>query len=121
MTFTRKITMAAAVLALSLGLLGGPAGTAQAQQKDEPIYGSQMMTEQERMEYRNQMMNAKSDQEREQIRMEHHTQMQARAKERGVTLPENPPMGKGMGPGKGMGSGMGTGSGMGMKKKGGGG
>jgi hypothetical protein len=63
------------------------------------------MTPQERNEYRQRMRNATSAQERERIRAEHHTQMQARAQERGVTLPEAPParrgpaMGGGMAPG----------------------
>lgn len=88
----------------------------QAQVQDQQqIYGNQLMTEQERNEYRAKMRGAKSAEEQERIRAEHHTRMQARAKERGVTLPDEPPpqgMGKGMGPGGGMG-GMGPGGGMG--------
>ncbi len=79
---------------------------------DPPIYGSQLMTAQERAEHRDRMRNAKSDAERQQIRNEHHERMRIRAKERGVTLPEVPPsrgQGKGMGPGDGMGGGMGGG------------
>jgi hypothetical protein len=80
----------------------------QTRQQDQ-IYGSQLMTEQERNQYRNQMRSAKTVQEREQIRAEHHKQMQARAKERGVTIPDEPPVrGGGMGPG---GGGMGPGGG----------
>lgn len=82
---------------------------------DEPIYGSQLMTRQERMEHRTKMNAAKSVQERDQVRLEHHEQMKLRAKERGVSLPDAPPaqgMGMGMGPGRGMG-GMGPGGGMG--------
>lgn len=79
----------------------------------EQIYGSQLMTPQERASYRKRMQSAKTAQEREQIRAEHHGQMQARAKERGVTLPDEPPArGGGMGPGMG-GPGMGSGGGMG--------
>ena len=80
---------------------------------DAPIYGSQMMTQQEQMEHRSKMNAAKTAQEREQVRLEHHEQMQLRAKERGVSLPETPPaqgggmMRQGMGPGGGMGAGMG--------------
>ena len=49
------------------------------------------------------MRAAKTEQEREKIRNEHHEQMMARAKERGVTLPDVPPAGGGMmGPGGGM-------------------
>ena len=81
--------------------------------QDRQIYGSQLMTQQERSEYRAQMRNAKTAQEREQIRKEHHERMKVRAKEKGVTLPDEPPargMGGGMGPGGGgMGPGMGGG------------
>ena len=73
----------------------------------DQIYGSQLMTEQERTEYRNRIRSAKTAQEQEQIRVEHHAQMQARAKERGMTLPDYPPMRGGgmMGPSGGMGPG----------------
>jgi hypothetical protein len=71
------------------------------------------MTPQERSEYRGRMRAAKTQEEREHIRKEHHEQMKARAKEKGVTLPDEPPargMGGGMGPGGGgMGPGMGGG------------
>lgn len=71
------------------------------------IYGSQMMTPQERQEFRSRMRSANTDQEREQIRAEHHERMKVRAKERGVTIPDEPPArGSGMGPGSGMGGGM---------------
>ena len=83
---------------------------------DEPVYGSQMMTNQERIEHRTKMNTAKTAQEREQVRLEHHEQMQLRAKERGITLPDTPPaqgagMRQGMGPGGGVGGGMGGGRG----------
>jgi hypothetical protein len=80
----------------------------------DQIYGSQLMTEKERNEYRNRMRSAKTVQEQEQIRAEHHKSMQVRAKERGVTIPDVPPAkGGGMGPGGGMapGGGMGPGGG----------
>lgn len=74
-----------------------------------PIYGSQMMTQKERAEYSNKMRAAKTSEERENVRKEHHEQMVLRAKERGVTLPaEAPARGGGMGPG---GGGMGPGGG----------
>ena len=85
-------------------------------QTQEQVYGSQMMTPQERAEHRAKMRAAKTVEEREQIRKENHERMQARAKERGVTLPDEPPMGgAGMGPG---GGGMGPGGG-GMSPRGG--
>ena len=86
---------------------------------DEPqIYGSQLMTEQERNEHRNRMRNAANAEEREQIRKEHHERMRKRAAEQGIELPKDPPArgGKGMGPGGGMGGGQGSGMGGGMGK-----
>ncbi|MDD5240246.1 MAG: hypothetical protein PHG47_00845 [Sulfuricella sp.] len=87
---------------------------AQARQQ-EMVYGSQLMTREERVAYRAKMRAAKTPEEREKIRAEHHEQMKVRAKEKGVTLPDVPPaMGGGMGPGGGMGGGMmGPGGGMG--------
>lgn len=71
-------------------------------QNSEVIYGSQLMTQQERIEHRNKIRAAKTQMERDQIRAEHHAKMQERAKQRGITLPDMPPaggMGGGMGPG----------------------
>ena len=98
-------------LSLSLLLAGGglTATAAYAQtQKQETIYGSQLMTQKERREYRLKMREAKTVEQREQIRAEHHKLMQERAKERGVKLPDVPPaqgMHQGIGPGGGMGPG----------------
>ena len=87
----------------------------------EPVFGSQLMTEQERVEHRNAMRTARTDEERAKVRSTHHDQMVLRAQERGVTLPavapEQPPR-RGMGPGmngggQGVGQGMGPGQGMG--------
>jgi hypothetical protein len=63
-----------------------------------------MMTEQERLEHRNTLRSVKTLEERERIRTEHHEQMVERARERGITLPDEPPMRGGMGQGGGMGS-----------------
>ena len=81
-------------------------------QAQEQVYGSQLMTPQERTEYQAKMRAAKTNEEREQIRAQHHEEMQERAKQRGMTLPDEPPargMGGGMGPGGDMkpGGGMG--------------
>lgn len=73
-------------------------------QAEERVYGFQLMTEQERNEHRMRMRNARTEQEREQIRAEHHERMKVRAKERGVTLPDEPlPRGTGRGMGGGPG------------------
>jgi hypothetical protein len=114
-------------------LAGGPAPAAaqgtprqQSQQQTRPqeqeqIFGSQLMTEEERTEYRDRMRAAKTQEEREAIRLEHHQRMQKRAAEQGITLPDEPPArGGGMrGPGRGPGAG-GYGPGGGMGPSGGG-
>ncbi|MFH1674241.1 MAG: hypothetical protein ABIF87_12560 [Pseudomonadota bacterium] len=87
------------------------------EQEQEQMFGSQLMTSEERMEYHNKMRNLKTQEEREAFRLEHHKTMMERAKEKGVTLPETPPAGGratcpkgGMGPrGGGMGAGDGRG------------
>lgn len=87
------------------------AGVQQKEQAKERVYGWQLMTEEERSEYRAKMRAAKTKEEREAIRAEHHEKMKERAKEKGVTLPDEPPARGGgmMGPGGGM---MGPGGGM---------
>ncbi len=50
---------------------------------------------------------AKTEQEREAFRKQHHEKMKAHAKAQGVVLPDEPPaQGKGMGPELGQGQGM---------------
>lgn len=116
---TRPRLLAAALAALLLAPVWTV--TAQAQPREPVIYGSQLMTQQERLEYRERLRNTHTVKEREQIRLQHHREMQERARERGVTLPDAPrrsvgpgagagPRGSGMGPG---GSGMGPGGGLG--------
>lgn len=60
-------------------------------QKREVVYGSQLMTREERAEYRTKMRSLKTSEEREAFRMEHHKKMQERAREKGKTLPDMPP------------------------------
>ncbi|MFA5939973.1 MAG: hypothetical protein WC809_11515 [Sinimarinibacterium sp.] len=63
------------------------------------VYGYQLMTPDEIAAHRARMQAA-TPQERARIRAEHHKLMVVRARERGVTLPDEPPMGGGgMGPG----------------------
>jgi hypothetical protein len=117
------------MLALSLCVAVGIAAPAAAQmpspkasqapgQDGDVIYGSQLMTQQERYEYRTRMRSLRTQEEREAFRLEHHRKMQERAKAQGKSLPDMPPgVGPGMtgpGGGKGMGPGMGPGSGKGM-------
>lgn len=105
-------TMGLSALLGALLLASGGAVAADAAQ--EPIFGSQLMTEQERTVHRARMWAAENDEARNAIRAEHHEQMRARAQERGVSLPEVPPArGAGMGQGRGMGQGPALGPGRG--------
>ena len=118
MTLSQRSMLALVAAGLMATAAWAPPAVAQTQapaQTQERIYGSQIMTEQERLEYRERMLKAKTVEERERIRAEHHQAMVARAKEKGVTLPDDPPR-AGMGPpGGGMGMGrMGGGMGGGM-------
>lgn len=105
-----RMTIAVIVVGLSLAILIGPALAQQPRgdqvreqerlRDDAPIYGSQMMTDRERNEYREKMRNAKTLKEQETIRSQHHDQMKERGKSRGMMLPDEPPArGLGNGPG----------------------
>lgn len=122
---SKILAFSLALLALGIGSTSvGAADAAAPPAKTEAkpqVYGSQLMTRQERIEYRNKMRGLKTQEERDAFRAEHHRLMQERAKEKGVTLPETPPpRGAGAGPcaagatpcpGMGRGMGMGPGGG----------
>jgi hypothetical protein len=106
---------ASLLLAIHPGFAAAPPAPNAAQ---EQVYGSQLMTTQERAQYQAKMRAAPTPEAREQIRAQHHQEMQVRARQQGVTLSDMPPapgMGGGMGPGggAGMGGGMGPGGGSG--------
>jgi hypothetical protein len=67
------------------------------------------MTEQERADVQAKMRSLKTPEERAKFRAEHHEQMKARAKERGVALPDGPGSGCGKGGMRGPGPGPGPG------------
>lgn len=48
---------------------------------EEPVYGQQLMTQQERLQYREQMRTLQTEQEREQFMAEHREKMQTRAQQ----------------------------------------
>jgi hypothetical protein len=108
----KQVSMTALSLCMALGIAAPAAAQMQGAESmmQERIYGSELMTQQERAEYQARMRAATTEQERETIRLEHHEKMQERAKAQGKTLPDVPPAdrGPGMGPG---GGGMGPGGG----------
>ena len=102
--------MTSGIFAAGLLATSGLAALAQAQpaqdrtqlRDEQRIYGSQLMSREERLDYQRRMRELKTAEEREQFRKEHHESMQARAKERGLKLPDEPPA-RGMGAGPRMG------------------
>ncbi|MDR1994524.1 hypothetical protein [Azonexus sp.] len=75
------------------------AGTVPASAAEGPVFGWQLMTEQEQIERRQKMLSAKTPEEREAVRSQYHQKMLERAQQQGVTLPETPPA---QGAGRGM-------------------
>lgn len=84
---------------LSVAILGGvAAGTALASEAnrasasgqvgEQDLYGAPLMTDEERAAHRARMQSAKTAEERERLLIEHEAAMQARAKERGISLPD---------------------------------
>ena len=74
----------------------------QIQPEPEQVYGSQLMSREERRDYQARMRAAKTAGERQQIRNEHHQRMKKRAQAQGITLPDKPPArDRGMGQGGG--------------------
>lgn len=57
-------------------------------QAQKQIYGSELMSEQERNQYRERIRNAENRQEAEQIEAQHRHEMQIRAKNKGVQIEE---------------------------------
>lgn len=90
------------LLACALLVFGSPLA-----QAEEFVFGRELMTQEELTEHRAKMRTLTGE-EREAYRLEHHEKMQERAKQRGVTIPDEPAIrGKGMLRGGGMGQGRG--------------
>lgn len=114
-TLMAAAVAAASMMTVTVSLFAAEQPSVSAARKSEPIYGYRMMSDQERNDYREKMRSARSAGERQSIRDEHRKQMQSRAKERGVTMPDTPRgPGAGIGPGAGMGPGPGMSPGAGM-------
>jgi len=113
---TRRLKICLLATAVSLfSVIGFAADQIQNRDRDrdqdrEQVYGWQLMTPAERTEHRNMMRSFNTEQERETYRKQHHERMQARAREQGVTLPEEPgERGRMQGGGAGQGPGAGRG------------
>jgi hypothetical protein len=98
----RQITMALA--AVGWLWVAAPGAFAQAEQEEKAqVMGWQLMTEQERDQYRTAMHALQTEEERTAMRAKHQKEMRARAKEQGVELSEmhgpGGPRGRGAGAG----------------------
>jgi hypothetical protein len=102
-----------AVLATTAGMWSGDVQAQDQAQAQAQIYGSQLMTDAERSEYRSKMRTLKTDKERDSFRLDHHENMKVRAAEKGVTLP-NTPQSAGSKANSGFGGGTGSGGGAGQ-------
>ena len=99
--------LAGFAIALGFCILIAASGLATAQTQ-EPVYGRQLMTQEEMRKYHERIGSASSDEQRQQIRREHRREMQERAKRKGVVLRDQP-----IAPGMRAGGGVGSGDGMG--------
>ena len=64
-----------------------------------PMAGQQLMTPEERAGFQEKMRSAKTPEERQKLAEATHAEMQKRAKDKGITLPEHRGPGAGFGPG----------------------
>ena len=71
--------------------------------------GRDLMTAEEREQFRKEMRSKTTDEEREQLRKENHEKMRERARERGIELPDQPRNRGGGGGGQGQRRGQGQG------------
>jgi hypothetical protein len=65
--------------------------TRQEARTQQQIYGYDLMTEQERSQYRQQMNSLQTEQERAEFRARHHEEMRKRAEQQGKSLPDKVP------------------------------
>ena len=84
--FNRKFLLAAAVLAATLGAVSAEAGPGRYRFQQDNTPGWTLMTPAERTEFQTRMRAAKTYDECKAIQAEHHAAIEARAKEKGVTL-----------------------------------
>ena len=82
---------AALVMHSGMSLAADQQGTQLDSQAQQQVLGKDLMTEQERAEHHARMQAAETQQERDQLRREQHERMKQRAKESGLSIPDEPP------------------------------
>lgn len=90
MTPARTLTLLAAVAAIS-GFWSSGLQAQTPTQTQTQIYGSQLMTDAERVEFQTKMRSLKTDKERDALRLDQINKMNLRATEKGITLQHTPP------------------------------
>lgn len=85
-SWTRKTLILVGLIAATLGAVTAEAGPGRYRFNQDNAPGWTLMTPAERTEFQNKMRAAKTYDECKAIQAEHHTVMEARAKEKGVTL-----------------------------------
>ena len=78
---------------------GGMGGMKQGANCDHKMIGQQLMSPEERTALKEKMRSAATPEERQKLAEATHAEMQKRAKEKGITLPEHRGPGAGFGPG----------------------
>lgn len=81
-----------------MGGMHGGMGAGMSGHGSGPMAGQQLMTPEERTAMHEKMRNAATPEERQKIAEANRAEMQKRAKEKGITLPEMHGAGHGMGP-----------------------
>jgi hypothetical protein len=112
-TFTLGTLAAVLASAAAWSLAAEPATTEGVQNEPAPIIrparGWQLITPEERATHRDAMLNAKTPEARQALRLQQHQLMRERAAAQGMTLPDEPsPYGRGWNQGRGPGHGAGA-------------
>ncbi len=89
-----RVRSSLAFSAMLVMVCGGAIATEQPQenrQTQQQVYGRELMTKEEYAAHHDKMRAAETDAERQQIRMQNHELMKARAEQQGLSIPEEPP------------------------------
>lgn len=89
-----RVRSSLALSAMLLLVCWGAIATGQPQenrQTHQQVYGKELMTDEEYAVHHDRMRAATTEAERQQIRSENHAKMKARADQRGIDIPDEPP------------------------------
>ncbi len=99
--FITVMTLICSVVASSGATAQESAATGQEKTRQQgQVRGRDLMSPEERAQHREKMRSMKTEDERKAYQEEQHRKMQERAKEQGLTLPDQPGQGPGRGGGR---------------------